>query len=249
MLLCPTRNTNALNQPPTPPFPPACSYYAPAVFSLLRKREDQGGEHADHAWAFCGKKLVNMLMLDWFDLRGGVSANPACQQYFGIELSEESGAAFNALTEDRPGSDASGSDGESGGGIHTRKRKPKDEKGTSRTSDSPMNDALEAHMGKFASIGASMVSAINKSAASMDASAAATVGATAGPTGLELLGDLEKAREHSMRANDALEAAETEPTCSARKLKKLQEVAEAAEEVYQELWVAWKQSKKSRSEE
>lgn len=47
----------------------------------------------------------NLLMMDWYELRGGDTGNAYCKRYFDVALDEDGGAAFNTTTIDQDSSD------------------------------------------------------------------------------------------------------------------------------------------------
>ncbi|CAB1111924.1 unnamed protein product [Ectocarpus sp. CCAP 1310/34] len=63
-----------------------------------KKKKEKSGNNAEHYWSFCNQKLYVLLMMDWYELRGGDSANEYCARHFSVRLSEEDGEAFNTLS-------------------------------------------------------------------------------------------------------------------------------------------------------
>ncbi|CAB1096436.1 unnamed protein product [Ectocarpus sp. CCAP 1310/34] len=69
-----------------------------AEFRIANKNKEKSGNNAEHHWSFCNQRLYVLLMMDWYELRGGDSANEHCARYFSVRLSEEDGEAFNTLS-------------------------------------------------------------------------------------------------------------------------------------------------------
>ncbi|CAN0273129.1 unnamed protein product, partial [Pylaiella littoralis] len=67
-------------------------------YRVAVKNVGKSGEHAEHKWSFCGNKFYVMLMIDWYQVRGGHKANDHCQQYFKVKLDEDTGSAFSSLS-------------------------------------------------------------------------------------------------------------------------------------------------------
>ncbi|CAB1096150.1 unnamed protein product [Ectocarpus sp. CCAP 1310/34] len=63
-----------------------------------KKKKEKSGNNAEHYWSFCNQKLYVLLVMDWYELRGGDSANEHCARYFSVRLSEEDEEAFNTLS-------------------------------------------------------------------------------------------------------------------------------------------------------
>ncbi|CAB1108259.1 unnamed protein product [Ectocarpus sp. CCAP 1310/34] len=69
-----------------------------AEFRIAKKNKEKSGNNAEHYWSFCNQKLYVLLMMDWYELRGGDSANEHCARYLSVKLNEEDGEAFNTLS-------------------------------------------------------------------------------------------------------------------------------------------------------
>ncbi|CAN0292076.1 unnamed protein product [Ectocarpus sp. 4 AP-2014] len=92
-----------------------------------------------------------MLMMDWYDVRGGDTANGFCKQYFDVQLSEETGGAFNTTSVEQ---ESSGSEDEL---SLTKKRK----RGGRRKASTKPEEAFAGLASAFKETGKSIAEAMS----------------------------------------------------------------------------------------
>lgn len=189
------------------------------VLQKCIKNVEKSGEHAEHKWSFCSQKYYVQLMMDWYELRGGDSANPFCKQYFSVQLDSENGEAFNTLDMDQP---SSGSEDEvTVGAKRKQPAKPARRSGRSGKSQANAQDLVAGMAESFKNTGDTMAKALTAIATSEQ------------PTMHDLVRGMNEARKEVDDLDDQLDDARKQKK-SKRKIQRLRETRDAAEEAYQD---------------